>query len=123
MPPRRSKDALIETCARVAHEAMRAYKIELGEDRLAPWSRVTADVRRSTIEGVRFRIENPNAPLSAQHDQWMAERLAAGWRKGKVKDVTKKTHPSLVPYAALSETERRKDALIAQVVQALAGPL
>ncbi|MET0546288.1 MAG: RyR domain-containing protein [Caulobacterales bacterium] len=123
MPPRRSKEEIVHICAQVAHEAMRAFKIGLGEDRLAPWSRVSADVRRSTIEGVRFRIANPDAPLSAQHDQWMAERIAAGWRKGKVKDVQKKTHPSLVPYEALSETERRKDALIASVVKSLAGPL
>ena len=120
---RLSKSQRIEICARVVHEAMRAYKIGLGQDVLPVWDKASADIRASTIAGIQFRLKNPDAPLSAQHDQWMAERVAAGWRKGKVKDAKLKTHPSLIPYEKLPETERRKDALIAQVVNALCGKL
>ena len=120
---RLTKAQRIEICARVAHEAMRAYKIGLGEDVLPVWDKLSDDLRASTIAGVAYRLKNPNAPLSAQHDQWMAERMAAGWRKGKVKDAKLKTHPSLIPYEKLQETERRKDALIAQVVEAICGKL
>jgi hypothetical protein len=31
----------------------------------------------------------------------------------------KKTHPMLVPYSQLPETERRKDALVAAVIRSL----
>jgi hypothetical protein len=43
------------------------------------------------------------------HDVWAAERLADGWRLGPRRDDAKKEHPSLVPYAQLSESEKKYD--------------
>jgi hypothetical protein len=113
----------VEAIARVVHEAIRAYQMALGEAAAAPWDGAEGWQRSSTIEGVKFRIANPDAPFSAQHDQWMAEKRAAGWSYGPVKDGKKKTHPSLVPYTELPETERRKDALFQAVIDALTRPL
>jgi voltage-gated potassium channel Kch len=46
----------------------------------------------------------------AEHDRWMADLVADGWRHGPgPKDPVAKTHPSLVPWAELSEEERDKD--------------
>jgi hypothetical protein len=109
----------IETVARVVHEALRAYRAALGEEALPPWTRAPAWMRQSTIDGIRFRLDHPDAPPSAQHDRWMAEKRAAGWKHGPTKDAAKKTHPMLTPYRALPETERRKDMLFAAVVDAL----
>ncbi len=109
--------------ARVVHEAMRAFAKAEGGAGLPPWSRAPKWMKTSTEEGVRFRLANPDAPPSAQHDSWAEEKLAAGWRRGKVKDPTRKTHPLLVPYDKLPLWEKRKDALFAAVVRSLSEPL
>lgn len=43
------------------------------------------------------------------HDAWAAGRLAEGWRYGPVLDREAKTHPDLVPYGQLPESERAYD--------------
>ena len=47
------------------------------------------------------------------HDHWAQRRLADGWTYGPRRDDDAKTHPGLVPYADLSESERRYDRLTA----------
>jgi len=45
-----------------------------------------------------------------EHERWVADYRRAGWTYGPGdKDVGAKTHPSLVPWAELSEAERDKD--------------
>ncbi len=44
-----------------------------------------------------------------EHERWVSERLAAGWRWGEVKDTVQKTNPSLVPYGELPEAEKDKN--------------
>lgn len=43
------------------------------------------------------------------HDRWAQERIAQGWSYGPQRDDDKKEHPSLVPYAELSESEKDLD--------------
>lgn len=43
------------------------------------------------------------------HDVWAAERFAEGWTYGACRDDNLKTHPCLVPYAELPESERAYD--------------
>lgn len=47
----------------------------------------------------------------AEHNLWMVERMLAGWRYAKIpkKDLAKKLHPMLIPYAQLPDRERDKD--------------
>ena len=113
----------VEIIARLVHEAVRAYQIVLSESPSAAWDQARDWERSPTMAGVRCRIDNPNAPASRQHDQWMTERVGAGWKLGSVKDATLKIHPCLIPHAMLSETERRKDQLFAVVVRALIDPI
>ena len=40
------------------------------------------------------------------HDNWAHRRILEGWRHGPARDDALKTHPDLVPYAALPETEK-----------------
>ena len=117
---KRDKDSdQIEIASRVAHEAIRAYQAALGEPSAASWDSAQEWERSATLAGVQFRIENQDAPPSAQHEQWMHEKIASGWKYGPVKDPIKKTHPSLVPYDQLPESDRQKDMLFAAVVRAL----
>jgi len=43
------------------------------------------------------------------HDNWAQRRMMEGWTYGTARDDAAKTHPDLVPYSALPETEREYD--------------
>lgn len=43
------------------------------------------------------------------HDTWARQRRAEGWRRGRRRDDEARTHPGLVPYAELPETEKAYD--------------
>jgi ryanodine receptor 2 len=43
------------------------------------------------------------------HDTWAQRRLAEGWTWGPTRDDRAKTHPDLVPYAQLTESEKEYD--------------
>jgi len=109
----------IQAIAEVCHEANRGYCRTLGDDSQQQWSDAPAWQRESAITGVRFSLDNPDAPPSASHDSWLAEKAAAGWTYGEVKDADAKTHPCCVPYDSLPIEQRLKDALFQSVVKAL----
>ncbi len=43
------------------------------------------------------------------HEVWAAGRISEGWKYGPRRDDELKTHPDLVPYAELPESEKRYD--------------
>jgi adenylate cyclase len=43
------------------------------------------------------------------HDNWAQRRIQEGWSHGPSRDDISKTHPDLVPYAALPEAEKDYD--------------
>ena len=43
------------------------------------------------------------------HEVWAAGRIAEGWTYGAVRDDVHKTHPCLVPYEELPESEKEYD--------------
>ena len=47
------------------------------------------------------------------HDLWAQQRMKDGWRVGEKRDDAAKTHPGLVPYSELSETEKEYDRITA----------
>ena len=53
------------------------------------------------------------------HDVWAQKRLTDGWRHGPERNDQAKTHPGLVPYSALPESEKDYDrAVVEQVIRA-----
>lgn len=110
----------VEDVAAIAHEANRAYCIQLGDTSQPIWHCAPAWQRKSAIEGVRFHLANPDATPEQSHENWMAEKIRDGWEWGPRKDPAARTHPCLVPYDQLPEVQRAKDHLFAAVVRALA---
>ena len=43
------------------------------------------------------------------HEVWAAGRIADGWAYGEIRDDVRKTHPCLVPYEELPESEKEYD--------------
>lgn len=108
----------IENIARICHEANRAYCLALDQEPNPPWGFAPDWMRRSAIDGVTWRLSHMDAPPSAQHEQWLSDKLADGWIYGPVKDPVLKLHPCCVPYDQLPVHEKAKDALFIGIVKA-----
>jgi serine phosphatase RsbU (regulator of sigma subunit) len=54
-----------------------------------------------------------------EHLRWSWEKRLAGWIFDEIKDETRKTHPSLIPYPELSESEKEKDRELVKLIPAL----
>jgi hypothetical protein len=50
------------------------------------------------------------------HDLWARKRMQEGWHYGPHRDDMRKTHPNLVPYSRLSNSEKELDRLTATEV-------
>ncbi len=116
---RELNSAEIADIAAVCHEANRVYCQSIGDDSQVFWFSAPGWQRESAINGVKFNLANPKAPASASHDNWLKEKMEAGWVYGPVKDAEKKTHPCCVPYNQLPVEQRRKDYLFKAIVGAL----
>ncbi|GHF55869.1 hypothetical protein FHX82_002322 [Amycolatopsis bartoniae] len=75
-------------------------KLELVGCRLVP-----------SLEAAAFTFEPEEVErlAVAEHERWVAERRADGWRYGSRRDNERKLHPDLRPWSDLGEAERQKD--------------
>lgn len=106
--------------AQVAHEINRAFCNSIGDNSQLPWNEASQWQQDSAVNGVKFHLENPDASPSASHDNWLKEKVDAGWVYGPVKDAVNKIHPCCVPYDQLPTTDKSKDYLFKQVIHSLA---
>jgi serine phosphatase RsbU (regulator of sigma subunit) len=53
-----------------------------------------------------------------EHLRWSWEKRLNGWRYGSARNDTTKTHPSLIPYQELSESEKEKDRELVRLIPA-----
>ena len=104
--------------AELAHEANRVYCKLIGDDSQSSWAEACDWQRDSSILGVEFRLRNPEAPASSQHESWLEYKLAEGWKYGPVKDSDEKEHPCCVPYDELPIEQKIKDSLFTAIVEA-----
>ena len=107
--------------ARIAHEVNRAWCQLNGDMTQPPWDLAPEWQKISAINGVQFHRDNPDAGDDAAHNSWMAEKLAAGWKHGYVKDADKKEHPCITEYVNLPQAQQFKDRLFRTVVHAALG--
>jgi hypothetical protein len=113
----------LEHVAQICHEANRAFCSYLGDDSQLPWADAPSWQRESAANGVKFHLANPDAGDSASHDNWMAEKVAAGWVYGPEKDpnANPPTHFCIVPFEELPRDQQFKDRLFRTIVHAAVG--
>jgi hypothetical protein len=112
----------VEACARVAHEANRAYCIAFMNDHSQPpWDDAPMWQKQSAWNGVKGALAG-NTPEQS-HECWLEEKRATGWKYGAVKDPDKKEHPCFVPYAELPPDQQRKDRLFLDIVRIMGSVL
>lgn len=114
-------EKIAEACARAGHDSNNAYCHAIGDPPSPAWDYLTDAQRASVVSGARNALAGVSPEQS--HEGWMAARRAEGWTFGSTKDFAAKTSPCLVPYDALPEAQRRKDALFQAVVRAVASAL
>lgn len=105
--------------AAVCHEANKEWCAVHNDNSQKTWIEAEEWQRESAINGVLFRLDNPNAGSDAQHNSWMKEKVDGGWVFGEEKNAELKTHPCIVPFEQLPEFQQKKDALFCAIVDAL----
>lgn len=110
----------ITDIAIICHEANRALCFTQRDFSQLPWMEAPDWQKQSAIEGVQFNLDNPDAPASALHENWVKEKIAKGWKWGKEKDAGLKTHPCLVLFGDLPSEQRAKDYLFKAIVNSMA---
>ena len=59
------------------------------------------------LDGVLFELTEKLA--ENVHEMWALGRINDGWRYGEKRDDAAKTHPCLVPYSQLPDSEKEYD--------------
>ncbi|WNT45452.1 hypothetical protein SEA_ARGAN_68 [Arthrobacter phage Argan] len=108
----------IELIARVVHQANRVLQLNAGEESLSPkWDEAPEWQTKSSLEGVKAVLAGTATPFTL-HELWAEQKRADGWVYGEVKDEVEKTHPCLVPYLQLPESQKIKDLMFLEIVKA-----
>lgn len=109
----------VEQIAMICHEANRAYCISIGDNSQPPWEMAPDWQKDSAKNGVLFHGRELDAgkipPPSASHDSWLAEKAAAGWKYGPVKNPDAKEHPCFMPYDQLPLAQKLKDYIFSGI--------
>ena len=107
--------------ARVCYEANRAWCAVNGDTSQPKWEDALQWQVQSVVNGVMFHMDNPDAGDSASHENWMAEKNAAGWVYGDTKNpnANPPTHPCMVPFDQLPPYQQAKDRLFRAIVHVL----
>jgi voltage-gated potassium channel Kch len=127
-----------EELARAIHETYCQHAMEQGDtvetnESLQPWDRLPNDLKDSNREqawdiGRKLAMVGLSAVNASgstghvtlteadverlarvEHRRWMNERIAKGWRYGRLRDNDRKLHPDLVEWEYLSEASRDMD--------------
>lgn len=109
--------------AKIVHTINAAYCLSQGDDSQKPWDEAPEWQKESAVKGVEFVLANPDAPESATHDSWLAQKTADGWVYGEEKDEEAKTHQCIVPFEELPAEQKAKDYIFRATVKAVAEAL
>lgn len=113
------QDQLVLSIAMACHEANKVWCMANEDFSQNHWVDAEQWQRDSAIKGVEFRLANPDAESSAQHNAWSKDKIDSGWVYGETKDAELKTHPCLVPFEDLPPFQQKKDKLFCAIVDAL----
>lgn len=113
--------AMLESIAKVCHEANGAYCASIGDNTGTSWEDAPRNIKAAAIAGVKILIANPELTSCDMHEAWLDFKTREGWVFGEVKDIKAKTHPCLVPYDELSAAQQTKDIIFSAIVRGMAG--
>ena len=75
-----------------------------------PWAKREGDFIEQFLEVIERQCSQSWSDDAEQlHQDWVEAYEKNGWVYGPVRDVEKRTHPDMVPFADLGQLERDKD--------------
>lgn len=111
--------ARVREIARICYEANRGYVQALGDNSFKPWDEAPQWQQDTCVDGVHFKLSNPETTPSQSHSNWWSHKMRSGWSYGEVKDPELKTHPCMKPYNELPVEQRAKDHIFQAIVEAM----
>ena len=105
--------------AMMAHVILSAYNVSIGEEGRPPFNQLSVADQDAVIKEVEFHLANPDAPVGAAHESWVAQSVADGWRLGPAVDPVGKFSPYIRPFDSLSKTDQIKEHLFRAVVKSV----
>ena len=103
----------------VAFEANRAYCETLGDYSQPSWIASALWQKESVIDGVQAIIDGSITNPEQSHKNWIRLKEEEGWVWGEAKDVERKIHPCMLPFADLPVYQQTKDHLFFAIVTTL----
>lgn len=113
------KQVIVAIAARAAHEANRAYCESIGDHSQVPWDDAPDWQKESAMAGADGVLTRRICAPMDSHQSWLDHKSSDGWVYGETKDPDKKTHPCMVPFHELPESQQQKDSLFFEVVYAV----
>lgn len=104
-----------EAIAELGWETHRAWERIIGDPPTLSWEQLSDSRRQEIIDSVKFIVEHPTAPVSAQHDNWRASQSAER-RYGDGPDSA-----NMVPFDELPWSQQKKAVLWRHIVHAIIG--
>lgn len=111
-----------ELLAEVSYEAVQSFNEAVGEVRGNSWAFASVEDQSQFRHAVASKLRYPSSPQQT-HASWLRSQVDQGWKFGKVFSEEAKTNPNLLPYEALPDTVRIKDALLHSVISTLRNRL
>ena len=71
------------------------------------------------VSTLHLSEEEIETMAKVEHIRWCWDKILNGWGYGENKDNGKKTHPSIIPYDDLDESEKEKDRELVRLIPAL----
>ena len=106
-------DRLDETYRQSTRDAVAHIPAKLASAGVDParWRRAAGLPRLAAGETLFATAAELEAMAELEHERWMAQRRMDGWRRTETaeKDQASRRHPSLAPYAALTESVKEFD--------------
>ena len=106
--------------ATICHAANGALRVVLGESPSPNWIDLDSESKLSVIEGVQHALSGKTS--EELHESWCRYKEDHGWKYGPVQNAEAKTHPNLVAYDQLPESQKLKDALFKAIVEVFKCP-
>jgi hypothetical protein len=103
--------------AALCSQIINAVRLVNGEDELECFDLLEAEEQNARVKNVMAVINDLGMSMKRQHDIWMNDMLAMGWKWGEETDRANKIHNCLVNYEDLNFLQKLKDHLFIETVK------